>query len=199
MKHIIGFHWIESEEMHQLPVLHLPVDKETQLRLHEERYAGEYFALIERNRAYLQEWMPWASYENSLEDIKAYMKHTLLQFANNEGLQTGIWHHNRLVGSIGYPSLDWADSKVEIGYWIDASMQKKGLVTKACKLLVNYAFDQYHLNKVEIHCATGNTRSRAIPERLGFTQEGIIRQAEKCNGRYHDIVVYGMLASEWGS
>ncbi len=185
--------------MNQSPVLHLSVDEETQLRLLEERHAGEYFALIERNRTYLQEWMPWAAYENSLEDIKAYMKHTLLQFANNEGLQTGIWHRNRLVGSIGYSSLDWAGSKVEIGYWIDVSMQKQGLVTKACKLLVNYAFDQYQLNKVEIHCATGNTRSRAIPERLGFTQEGVIRQAEKCNGRYNDIVVYGMLASEWGS
>ncbi len=183
--------------MKQPPFLHLPVDEETQLRLHEERFAGEYFALIDRNRAYLQKWMPWAAFENSLEDIKAYMKHTLLQFANNEGLQTGIWYQNRLVGSIGYPSLDWADHKTEIGYWIDASMQGKGLVTKACKTLVTYAFEQYHLNKVEIHCATGNTRSCAIPERLGFTQEGVIRQAEWCVDHYNDIGVYGMLASEW--
>ena len=50
---------------------------------------------------------------------------------------------------------------------------------------------------MEILCATGNTRSRAIPERLGFTQEGIIRQAERFNDHYNDLVVYGMLASEW--
>jgi ribosomal-protein-serine acetyltransferase len=62
---------------------------------------------------------------------------------------------------------------------------------------VTYAFDQYHLNKVEILCATGNTRSRAIPERLGFTQEGIIRQGERFHDHYNDLVVYGMLASEW--
>src|SRR5260221_9568105 len=120
-------------------------------------------------------------------------KQTLLQFANNEGLQTGTWYQNRLVGSIGYPHLDWADRKVEIGYWIDASMQGKGLVTKICQVLVTSAFDQYHLNKVEIHCATGNTRSRALPERLGFTQEGIIRQAQRCNDHYNDVVVYGRL------
>jgi ribosomal-protein-serine acetyltransferase len=183
--------------MTQSPALCLPIDQETQLRLHEERYAQEYFALTEGNRAYLRKWMPWAAYEGSLEDMKAYMKQTLLQFANNEGLQAGIWYQNRLVGSIGYPHLDWADRKVEIGYWIDASMQGKGLVTRVCRALVTYAFDQYHLNKVEIHCATGNTRSRAIPERLGFTQEGIIRQAERCNDHYNDMVVYGMLASEW--
>jgi ribosomal-protein-serine acetyltransferase len=183
--------------MGQPPVFCLSIDDETQLRLLEERYAEEYFALIERNRAYLQEWMPWAAYEGSLEETKAYMKQTLLQFANNEGLETGIWYQNGPVGAIGYPHLDWANRKVEIGYWIDASMQGKGLVSKACRALVTYAFDQYHLNKVEIHCATGNTRSRAIPERLGFTQEGIIRQAERFADHYNDLVIYGMLASEW--
>ena len=180
------------------PVLSLPVDDETQLRLLEEQYAEEYFALIERNRTYLQEWMSWAAYEGSLDETKAYMKQALHQFANNEGLQTGIWYQNRLVGTIGYPRLDWANRRVEIGYWIDASMQGKGLVTKVCRALVRYAFDQYHLNKVEIHCASGNTRSRAIPERLGFTQEGILRQVERFPDHYNDLVVYGMLASEWG-
>ncbi len=180
------------------PVLSLPIDDETQLRLLEEQCAEEYFALIERNRTYLQEWMSWAAYEGSLDETKAYMKQTLHQFANNEGLQTGIWYQNRLVGVIGYPRLDWANRRVEIGYWIDASMQGKGLVTKVCRALVRYAFDHYHLNKVEIHCATGNTRSRAIPERLGFTHEGILRQAERFPDHYNDLVVYGMLASEWG-
>ena len=97
--------------------------------------------MIERSRAYLRKWMSWAAYEGSLEETKAYMKQTLLQFANNEGLQTGIWYQNRLVGSIDYPHLDCADLKVEIGYWIDASMQGKGLVTKICQVLVTSAFD----------------------------------------------------------
>jgi ribosomal-protein-serine acetyltransferase len=179
------------------PVLCLAIDEQTQLRLHEEPYAEEFHALTERNRTYLQEWMPWAVYESSLDEMKAYMKQTLLQFANHEGLQTGIWYHDQLVGAIGHPRLDWANRLVEIGYWIDAALQGKGLVTKVCRVLVSYAFDQYQLNKVEIHCATGNTRSRAIPERLGFTQEGILRQAERFPDHYNDVVVYGMLASEW--
>jgi ribosomal-protein-serine acetyltransferase len=183
--------------MSQSPVICIPIDEEIELRLHEEQYAEEYFALIERNRAYLREWMSWAADAGSLAETKAYMKQTLLQFANKEELQLGIWYQNRLVGCIGYPHLDWANRKVEIGYWIDASMQGKGLVTKVCRALVTYAFDQYHLNKVEILCATGNTRSRAIPERLGFTQEGIIRQGERFHDHYNDLVIYGMLASEW--
>jgi ribosomal-protein-serine acetyltransferase len=183
--------------MSQSPVLCIPIDQELQLRLHEERYAEEYFALIESNRAYLREWMPWADSEGSLEETKAYMKQTLQGFANNEELQLGIWYQNRLVGAFGYPHLDLINLRVEIGYWIARSMQRKGLVTKVCRAMISYAFDHYHLNKVEILCATGNTRSRAIPERLGFTQEGIIRQAERFNDHYNDLVVYSMLASEW--
>lgn len=183
--------------MSQSPVLCIPIDEEIQLRLYEEQYAEEYFALIERNRLHLSEWMPWAVDEGSLEETKAYMKQTLLRFTNKEELQAGIWFQNRLVGASGYPHLDWDNRKVEISYWIDGSMQGKGLVTRVCRAMVSYAFDQYHLNKVEILCATHNSRSRAIPERLGFTREGIIRQGERFNDHYNDLVVYGMLASEW--
>jgi ribosomal-protein-serine acetyltransferase len=183
--------------MNQSPVLCIPIDEELQLRLYEEQYAEEYFALIQRNRSYLQEWMSWAHSEDSLEETKAYMKQTLLKFVNNEELQLGIWYQNMLVGAFGYPYLDLVNRRVEISYWLDRSMQGQGLVTKVCRAMVTYAFDHYHLNKVEILCATGNTRSRAIPERLGFTQEGIIRQADRFNDHYNDLVVYGMLASEW--
>ena len=183
--------------MQSSPILCIAIDSETQLRLHEARYAEAYFALIERNRAHISKWQAWAMQESSLEDTQAYMRQTLYQFANNGTIQTGIWHQGHLIGAIGYPRLDWEDSKVEIGYWIDAAMQGRGIVTKACRTLVTYAFEQYHLNRVEIHCATGNLRSRAVPERLGFTQEGIVRQSERLEERFLDMVIYGMLASEW--
>lgn len=175
----------------------MKIDDETELRLHEERYAEAFFQLIDRNREYLRQWMEWLDYEQSVEDTRAFMKDTRLQFANNQGLTTGIWYRGQIVGTIGMHALDWIDRKVEIGYWLSADQQGKGLMTKACKTLVNYAFGEYQLNRVEIHCATGNTRSRAIPERLGFTQEGILRQSEWMYDHYLDMVIYGMLASEW--
>ncbi|MGH7179120.1 MAG: GNAT family N-acetyltransferase, partial [Tepidisphaeraceae bacterium] len=58
-------------------------------------------------------------------------------------------------------------------------------------------FDQWKLNKVEIRAATQNVRSRRVPERLGFTMEGTLRQVNKLADGFHDLVVYGMLASEW--
>jgi len=181
----------------QASALCIHVDEALQLRLHEARYAELYFALIERNRTHLQAWEPWASDEGSLESTRTYIKQTLHQFAEGTSLQTEIWYQDQLVGSIGLHGIDGADRKAEIGYWIDAAMQGKGIVTRACRALISYAFTHYHLHRVEIHCAAENTRSRAIPERLGFTQEGIQRQSQLLNGQFVDIVVYSLLSSEW--
>jgi ribosomal-protein-serine acetyltransferase len=73
----------------------------------------------------------------------------------------------------------------------------KGLVTKTCRALIDYAFNELGLNRMIISCATENQKSRAVPERLGFTQEGILRQSEWLRDHFVDMVVYGLLASEW--
>ncbi|MGI9058393.1 MAG: GNAT family N-acetyltransferase [Ktedonobacteraceae bacterium] len=175
----------------------IKIDADTELRLHEERYAPSYFALIDQNRAYLREWMPWLDYEQSSETTALYIRGTLQQFTDNLGFQSGIWYQGQIVGSIGFHPINWNNRKVEIGYWIGAAFAGKGLVTKACRTLVTYAFDVYGLNKVEIHCATANKRSCAIPQRLGFSQEGILRQSEWLYDHFVDMAVYGMLAQDW--
>jgi ribosomal-protein-serine acetyltransferase len=48
-----------------------------------------------------------------------------------------------------------------------------------------------------MRCAVENKKSRKIPERLGFREEGTIRQAEWLHEHFIDLVIYGMLASEW--
>lgn len=76
-------------------------------------------------------------------------------------------------------------------------IRRKGTMTLAVQALVNHALSVWHLNRVEIRPADENRRSRAIPERLGFSQDGILRSAELVNGRYLDVVVYSMLAADW--
>lgn len=185
--------------MNNTPFLGIQVDGETQLRLLEARHAEEYFALAERNRDHLRKWTDVKAYEGSVETVREYIKHRLLSFANGQGYHLGIWYQGKLVGCLDYANLDWRSRKVELGYWIDASMQGKGLVTKVCQTMIRYAFEEQGLNKVEISCATGNHRSRAVPERLGFTLEGIHRQADWQRDHYDDVVYYGLLAQEWNS
>ena len=145
--------------MSDKPVLCIQVNEETQLRLLEERHVEEYFALIERNKEHLHEWVAVEAYEGSVETLRAYVKQRLLQFVNGEGYHLGIWYQDALVGVLDY-RLNWRRRKAELGYWIDATMQGKGLVIRACRTMVRHAFEEHELHKVEISCATDNTRSR---------------------------------------
>ncbi len=184
--------------MSNKPVLCIQVNEETQLRLLEERHVEEYFVLIERNKEHLHEWVAVEAYEGSVETLRAYVKQRLLQFVNGEGYHLGIWYQDALVGVLDY-RLNWRRRKAELGYWIDATMQGKGLVIRACRTMVRHAFEEHELHKVEISCATDNTRSRAVAERLGFTQEGILRQTDRLHGQYVDGVFYGLLVDEWNA
>jgi ribosomal-protein-serine acetyltransferase len=184
--------------MSNKPVLCIQVNEETHLRLLEERHVEDYFALIERNKAYLYAWIDVEAYEGSVETLRAYLKQRLHQFANGEGYHLGIWYQDALVGILDY-RLNWRSCNVELGYWLDEAMQGKGIVTQACRTMVRHAFEDHGVHKVMISCATDNPRSRAVAERLGFLQEGILRQVVRLHDRYVDGVFYGLLVDEWNA
>jgi ribosomal-protein-serine acetyltransferase len=182
--------------MNTAPVLCFQVNEEIQLRLLEERHVEEYFALIERNRDFLQEWIDVEAYEGTVETLRAYVKAHLLHFVEGSGYHLGIWYQNALVGLLDY-RLNGRNRSVELGFWLDAARQGQGIVTQACRTMVRHAFEVHQAQKVVISCAIDNPRSRAVAERLGFVQEGILRQVVRLRDRYVDGVFYGLLVEEW--
>jgi len=175
----------------------LKVDHELELCLLEEHHAGQLFSLIEANRAYLRRWLNWVDSNTAVDDSLEFIKSTRRQFAENRGFTAGIFYQGRLVGLMGSHSVDWLNRVVEFGYWLAADFQGRGVVTRACRAALGYFFDELGLNRVVIRCAIGNHRSCAIPKRLGFTHEGVLRQAEWLNGHYVDHNLFSLLAAEW--
>jgi ribosomal-protein-serine acetyltransferase len=175
----------------------IPVDAEVELSILEAWDAAELFQLIERNRAHLRQWLPWVDYETSVEDSRSFVLRTLQHYLDNESFTMGIRYQGQLAGLISYHTINWPGRHVEIGYWLGAEFQGKGLMTRACRAMVDYAFAKLALNRVAILCAPDNLRSRAIPERLGFTQEGTLRESEWLYEHFVDLVVYSMVAREW--
>jgi ribosomal-protein-serine acetyltransferase len=175
----------------------LIVDDEVDLRLLEERHAEALYALTDQNRQQLRRWLVWVDRTNSPADSAAFIRNGLYQFSNSDGFQAGIWFKDQLAGGIGFHYWDWNNRKTEIGYWLGATFQGQGVMTRACRAMVDYAFGELGLNRVQIRCARDNARSRAIPLRLGFTEEGALRQAEWLIDHFEDQIVYGILAEEW--
>jgi ribosomal-protein-serine acetyltransferase len=167
------------------------------LRLFEESDADELFALVEANRAYLDRWLPWVDATRDREPILDFIRAGRKQFADNNGFQAAIVDRGQIIGAIGFHAVDWKNRSTSIGYWLAEDRQGRGTMTEAVRALVNHAFGLWKLNRVEIQAAVGNLRSRAIPERLGFKEEGVLRDGERIGERYEDLVVYSMLAKEW--
>ncbi|WP_257348374.1 GNAT family N-acetyltransferase [Pseudalkalibacillus decolorationis] len=176
-----------------------PIDKDLSLKLLEKRDIPELFALVDGSRMYLRKWLPWVDGMEKEEDYEPVIEMWLKQFAEQNGFQVGVLYKDSLVGMIGYHGIDTGNQKTSIGYWLAEGIQGKGIMTRSTKALVNYAFDTLHLNRVEIQCGVENSRSRGIPERLGFKNEGIIREAEYLYDHFHDCVIYSMLRKEWSN
>lgn len=172
------------------------LDERRWLRLLEESDAEELSAVVDANRAYLARWMPWAQ-DDDLEKVQDFIRMSRRQFADNDGFSLAIVEDGRIVGTIGFHRVDRTNRFTSIGYWIAEGAQGRGTVTRAVSALVDHAFGAWSLHRVEIHAGVENARSRAVPERLGFTQEGVLRQVERVGDRWIDHVVYSMLAEEW--
>ena len=125
----------------------------------------------------LKEWMPWAHREQTEEDVEANMREAHAKFLTREDLRLHIFKKEtgEFIGSSGLHRINWDIPKFEIGYWIDTRHSGRGYITEAAEAITNFAFTELKAKRVEIRCDFKNNKSWAIPDRLGFTLEGILR------------------------
>ncbi len=83
-----------------------------------------------------------------------------------------------------------------MGYWIDRDMAGRGLTPLAVALLAEYCFDDRRLHRLDIAIRPQNTRSLAVPRKLGFVEEGMRRDLLHVDGAWHDHMVFAKLATD---
>lgn len=148
--------------------LHLKVDQDIDLRIPKMEDAQIIFDLVDLNRVYLMSYMEWESKTNSVEDIVAYLnRNKHLSYYDND-FPLVILYKNKIVGITGFNKGNATEKKVEIGYWISKEFTGKGIVTKCCQALINFAFSMTDIKDIYIKCEVTNGKSMAIPIRLGF-------------------------------
>lgn len=167
------------------------------LTLLEKRHATTLFAAIDQNRESIGAWLAFPMHTKQVSDTEAFIERSLLRWAEENGFWALIWENDQLVGSIGLLYVDQDAEKTELAYWLTQKEEGKGIVTRAAREIVDYAFTELGLNKIEIGAAVGNDKSAAVAKRLGFQEEGTIRSYEKLHGRFLDRTFFGLLRSEW--
>ena len=173
------------------------IDDTTALRVLRVEDAPELFALTDKNRKHLRTWLPWVDTVLAEVDTALFIDATIAQREAGRGPQFAILRGGAIAGVTGFRPIDRVNRVVEIGYWLAAAAQGRGTMTECCRFLVRYAFLTLDLNCVVIAAATGNQRSRAIPERLGFRFEGVLREREELYGTFVDHAVYSQLRGEF--
>jgi ribosomal-protein-serine acetyltransferase len=160
-----------------------------------------HFALVQANYERLGHWFPDAYQEPpTLDDARASMERAGHGWLEGSVLPMSLavkagdgW---RLVGWVNL-EIDIPARLAEVGYWLDADFVGRGLVTRAVTAVLDHAFGPLGLDRVGLQTVADNTRSRNVAERLGFTQEGVLREYAAFPDERRDLVVYGLLAREW--
>lgn len=175
------------------------VDDKVSLRLFNKDDAEEFFDLTIKSKPYLKEWLGWLDYTKSVEDTAQNIQSRCNELVNNGGYPQSfaIIYNGKIAGTIGFNEIHKANKIGTVGYWLGENFQGKGIMSKVFKALIDYGFNDLKLNRIEVRVAEENKKSRALPERFGFKEEGKIRQAEWLYDHYVDHVIYGLLVNEW--
>ena len=154
--------------------------------------AAEMYALVERYRTDLRDWLTWIDGARTVHEIRRYAQYAQAQFEAHVAFDYAIRSRGELVGAIGLHDIDWASRNAQFGYYLAPPARRGGVVTRACRALERYAFERFELHRLEIRCVVENARSRAVPERLGYAFEGTLAEAYFLHGAFRDLALYAM-------
>lgn len=152
------------------------------------------FRILDGEREYMREWLPFVDSTQKEEDTAE----AVTQMMASPAEQFTIRYMGILVGLVGFKDYDEANRKIEIGYWLSQYQQGKGIMIRSVQALLEYAFERLNVNRVQMKVAVGNEKSNRIPQKLGFTLEGVERDGELLvDNRYTDLNVYSLLKKEY--
>ncbi|MFC4737893.1 GNAT family N-acetyltransferase [Bacillus daqingensis] len=173
------------------------IDNDIVLELVAAKHTADLFNLTVSDKAYLGEWLPWVDQIEKESETAAFIQSSRKRFAEQTALDAVILYRGETAGIAGFNRIDTTNGVASVGYWLAAAFQGNGIMTRTVRALTDYAFEELSMHKVEVRAAAGNQASRSVPERLGFSEEGTIREVEKLRSGRVDHVVYGMLKREW--
>jgi ribosomal-protein-serine acetyltransferase len=178
-------------------MVELKVDSQIVLKEIELSDAEDIFKIIDSDRENLRIWLSFVDSTKEIEDTKDFIRSILFLPGDIRDFVAVIIYNGQKIGLIGFKLTDFVNKKTEIGYWISKEFENKGIVTKSVVKMIDYAFNNLELNRIQIKCGIGNEKSSKIPKKLNFKFEGIERSAELLNGKFIDAEVYSILKDEW--
>ena len=128
-----------------------------------------------------------------------FEKNILDDWRTDSGLRWGIIYkpEGSLVGTCGIYEWDHPSRRAEIGYDLEPTYWGRGIMTEAVKAMIRHGFTEMGLNRIQAIIDYANDRSMRLVERLGFKQEGVLRQRSYFNGEFRNDIIFCLLHKDW--
>jgi RimJ/RimL family protein N-acetyltransferase len=167
------------------------------LRPLEPWHAEEFLAHLNRGREFIGQYIPFGSTETDAASARAKLQRYADMRAADTGSLHGLWLNGKLVGGVLFLNFAADNGTCEVGCWLEPVATGRGLVTRAMRVLIEWAIEQRGIHRVEWVAASGNRPSLDVARRLGFTRDGVRREAHLHHGVRQDLEVWSVLAPEW--
>lgn len=168
-----------------------------ELRPLEPWQAEEFLTHMDRGREFIGRYIPLADAVSDLESARAFLQGYADKAAADAGRIYGIWTDGKLVGGVLFRTMDINQGTAEAGCWLEPSAVGKGLVTRATRVIIDWAVEERGIHRVEWIAAAANEGSIAVARRLGMTKDGVLRESYLRRGEWQDREIWSVLAPEW--
>lgn len=149
----------------------------------------------------LSKWLPFAQEIPPVEETESNLRNAHIKFLARESFRFLIFHKETddYIGTSSIHNIDWEVKSGDIGYWIDKKYSGNGYMTEAIKRLTDLGMNQLAFNRLEIRCEAANVKSQAIPEKLGFKLEAVLKNEDlSADGKtLTDTYVYGLIMKDY--
>ncbi|WSQ11992.1 GNAT family N-acetyltransferase [Streptomyces sp. NBC_01231] len=172
-------------------------DDGAELRPLEPWHAEEFLAHLDRGREFINRFIPFGEKATDLDGARDMLqRYADLRAADSASLH-GLWLEGKLVGGVLFLNFDAENGNCEVGCWLEPAGTGHGLVTRAMRVLLDFAIERRGMHRVEWIAAVDNLPSLNVARRLGMTREGVRRSSYPHHGVRLDLEVWSILAPEW--
>ncbi|WP_345631039.1 GNAT family N-acetyltransferase [Rugosimonospora acidiphila] len=157
----------------------------------------EFLTHMDRGREFIGRYIALPDAVTDLASSREFLQSYADKVAADRGGVYGIWADGTLVGGVLFRTMDVGRGTAEAGCWLEPAAVGRGLVTRAARVIIDWAIEERGIHRVEWVVSSANQASIAVAQRLGMTKEGVLRESYPYRGRRHDMEMWSVLAPEW--
>ncbi|WP_434599668.1 GNAT family N-acetyltransferase [Streptomyces sp. A5-4] len=172
-------------------------DDGAELRPLEPWQAEEFLAHLDRGREFIGQHNALPDVVTDLASSRAFLQAYAEKAASDTGRMYGIRADGRLVGAVLLRKMDVEQGVAEVGCWLEPAAVGKGLVTRAARVIIDWAVGERGIHRVEWWVSSANRPSIAVARRLGMAKDGVLRESYLYRGKRHDEEIWSVLAPDW--